>query len=225
MTVRELFDQRMLELYTKTGQAIAYWPHRFLQAVRSRGGLEFAKVLLAPDSDATTGFDRLVDAGRVDLSVEYIATRPPFRRLFAEAELETAESRLAGVSGGGFANTDWVTKGTGEEDSTFSEGVQREITLTQYERNREAREACLRHYGTACIVCGFDFEVAYGELGRRLIHVHHVNPISESTGAYNVDPVRDMVPVCANCHLVLHIQNPPMSVNELRQSLRVRHLR
>jgi hypothetical protein len=40
----------------------------------------------------------------------------------------------------------------------YLEGAARTILVNAFERNRKARENCLRHYGRSCIVCGFDFE-------------------------------------------------------------------
>ena len=39
-----------------------------------------------------------------------------------------------------------------------------ELTLTTFERDPEARKACLAHYGTSCQICRFDFGAAYGDL-------------------------------------------------------------
>ena len=49
-----------------------------------------------------------------------------------------------------------------------------------------------------------DFEEKYGVIGRGFIHVHHIVPISTIRESYQVDPVRDLVPVCPNCHAMLH---------------------
>lgn len=42
----------------------------------------------------------------------------------------------------------------------------------------------------------------YGVSG--IIHVHHLKPLHESIGIGIVDPSRDLVPVCPNCHAVIH---------------------
>lgn len=99
----------------------------------------------------------------------------------------------------------------------LSEGSIIELTLTTYERNPAARKACLDHYGTQCQVCGFDFGKVYGQIGRDFIHVHHVIALSQVRGAHAVDPIRDLIPVCPNCHAMLHIsQGSPLAVEKLR---------
>jgi 5-methylcytosine-specific restriction protein A len=63
-----------------------------------------------------------------------------------------------------------------------------------------------------------DFEKMYGELGRGFIHIHHVVPISTIGKEYLLDPVKDLVPVCPNCHAMLHrgINGRVLTVEELR---------
>jgi hypothetical protein len=63
---------------------------------------------------------------------------------------------------------------------------------------------------------------ARGALRRRgagFIHVHHRKPLALIGRSYAVNPVKDLVPVCPNCHAMLHTQNPPLSVEELVEEL------
>ena len=100
------------------------------------------------------------------------------------------------------------------------EGATRALELTTYERNEVARRLCLAHYGLRCQACGMSFEERYGTIGADLIHVHHVVPLAARQGEYEVDPIRDLVPLCANCHQVVHRRAPPYSVGEVRNALR-----
>lgn len=101
----------------------------------------------------------------------------------------------------------------------FWEGALRRITVNAYERDASARQTCLAHYGTSCRVCGFNFELFFGDLGKGFIHVHHTRPLSDVRAGYAVDPTRDLIPVCPNCHAMLHQKSPPLSVEELRNRL------
>ncbi|MGH8226507.1 MAG: HNH endonuclease [Steroidobacteraceae bacterium] len=56
----------------------------------------------------------------------------------------------------------------------------------------------------------------------QLIHVHHVKPLSAVGRGYQVDPVKDLIPICPNCHAVAHHRDPPYSPEELRDLLRHR---
>lgn len=64
-----------------------------------------------------------------------------------------------------------------------------------------------------CCVCGFNFEKIYGEIGVGYIEVHHLKPLNEINEKYQVDPVKDLRPVCPNCHAMLHKAN--VSIDEL----------
>ena len=82
-----------------------------------------------------------------------------------------------------------------------------------------ARKICLKHYGFKCIVCGFDFESNYGEIGKKFIHVHHEKELSLISQDYEIDPISDMKPVCPNCHSMLHRRRPAYSIKELKEML------
>lgn len=100
----------------------------------------------------------------------------------------------------------------------YTEGARKAIIVNAYERNPEARKACIMHYGAVCRGCGFDFEKTYGDLGKGFIHVHHITPLASTGERYKIDPVRDMVPLCPNCHAMVHRANEsrPLSVEALR---------
>lgn len=84
------------------------------------------------------------------------------------------------------------------------EGARMEVTLDRYERNNVARQACLAARGTICAICGFDFAHAYGPQFAGIIQVHHIVPLHVSAGEHVVDPTKDLIPVCPNCHVALH---------------------
>lgn len=100
------------------------------------------------------------------------------------------------------------------------EGGKIRITVNAYERDRGARARCLEHWGTACQVCGMNFFERYGHIGAGFIHVHHLKPIASIGERYELDPIEDLRPVCPNCHAMLHTQDPPLTIEELRAVLR-----
>ena len=104
-------------------------------------------------------------------------------------------------------------------ESTLSEGALTTVELTLYERNAAARKLCIAHYGPTCQACGLNYEDKYGSIGIDLIHVHHVTPLSAIGTAYQVDPIRDLIPLCATCHHVVHRRDPPYSVAEMRAAI------
>ena len=101
----------------------------------------------------------------------------------------------------------------------YQEGAVQQIKVNRYERDKKAREACLSHYGYVCQVCHVKLSDIYGSIAETLIHVHHIKLISEIDGSYIVDPVADLIPVCPNCHAVIHLKNPPYSPQEVSAML------
>ncbi|MBX3400536.1 MAG: HNH endonuclease [Gemmataceae bacterium] len=105
------------------------------------------------------------------------------------------------------------------ESERFVEGATRTITVNAYERDPEARRKCIAAHGTVCSVCTMNFGKVYGPVAEGLIHVHHLRPLSEVKAAHTVDPVKDLRPVCPNCHAVLHWRVPAFSIEEVRAFL------
>lgn len=95
------------------------------------------------------------------------------------------------------------------------EGAVRQVPVNAYERNREARRQCIAHYGPRCAVCGHTLEDIYGEAGKDLIHVHHLRELADVGQEYRVDPIKDLRPVCPNCHAVIHSRKPAYSIEEV----------
>lgn len=106
-----------------------------------------------------------------------------------------------------------------QHNDSYPEGALRTVTVNAYERNPRARRACVAHHGPICAVCDFKFEQFYGPIGKGFIHVHHVLPLSKVRKEYKVDPIKDMVPVCPNCHAMLHGGNGVMSIQKLRKTI------
>lgn len=103
--------------------------------------------------------------------------------------------------------------------NTYFEGAIKTVTVNAYERRRDARIECLKKFGYLCQICGFDFEKIYGERGKEFIHVHHIVPLSEIKSEYQLKPLEDLIPVCPNCHAMLHRKGNTISPKELKSIL------
>ncbi|MCA8278512.1 HNH endonuclease [Burkholderia cepacia] len=101
-------------------------------------------------------------------------------------------------------------------DGVYAEGAVRKILVNEFERSQAARDVCIAHHGCLCAACGINFREKYGELGDGFIHVHHRVPIASIGVGYQVDPIADLIPVCPNCHAMLHRREPPLDVDELK---------
>lgn len=96
------------------------------------------------------------------------------------------------------------------------EGSRLQVQVNRYERDRRNRAAALAIHGHACMACGADLGERYGAPASGLIEVHHTTPVSELGASYIIDPKKDLVPLCPNCHAVAHRRSPPYSVDEIR---------
>lgn len=114
-----------------------------------------------------------------------------------------------------------------EEQEVSIEGRCRVITSLTAERDKRLRNKALKYHGAKCRVCGFDFGKAYGEeFGDRFIEIHHVHPLrdnevySERATNYKTD----LVPVCANCHRMIHRKRKEvLSIDKLRSMVCVKY--
>lgn len=101
------------------------------------------------------------------------------------------------------------------------EGFVKTVLVNKYERSSIARKRCVEYHGYSCAVCGMNFEHVYGELGKNFIHVHHIVPLNEIGKEYIVDYKKDLIPVCPNCHAMLHraLNGKCISIEELKHIL------
>ena len=99
------------------------------------------------------------------------------------------------------------------------EGRLRKSLVNRYERDPALRTAAIRIHGCRCNICPMNFEEVYGEeIGNEFIHVHHLTTLSGGQGQQRyVDPHKDLLTVCPNCHAMLHRRDPPLSPAELRE--------
>jgi 5-methylcytosine-specific restriction enzyme A len=135
---------------------------------------------------------------------------------------ELTEKKLTRIGASWYAADSSAASTLAEELPTpekYSEGARSTVTINAYERNPKARAACIAHHGHICAVCGFDFATVYGALGEGFIHVHHIVPIGKIGKQYEIDPIADLIPICPNCHAMIHRTEPPLTVEQLRKHL------
>ncbi|MBS1515576.1 MAG: HNH endonuclease [Bacteroidetes bacterium] len=167
------------------------------------------------------------------LTAEYTILQNPFYNLFEHGILFSAKKRLLDLkfpfSQQEIANIETILNnniikiddpGENLPEESYFEGAGKQITVNRYERNGEARLACLEIHGYECTICGFNFENRYGEIGKDYIQVHHIESIASKNGEeYEINPETDLIPVCPNCHAMLHRKTPPFNTEELKQIL------
>lgn len=101
----------------------------------------------------------------------------------------------------------------------FEEGEKSVLLSKHVERNAAARQRCLDVHGYQCRACGEAMSDRYGTMGKGVIDVHHFHELSQRDGKHQVDPVKDLVPVCPNCHRMIHTRRPAFSVEDIGKML------
>jgi 5-methylcytosine-specific restriction protein A len=111
-----------------------------------------------------------------------------------------------------------------EESEPRHEGAVREYYGKRYERDPLNRKRAIEIHGTNCTICGFDFESFYGERGRGFIEVHHVTPIASFDHEIEIDPKTDLLPVCSNCHRMIHRRKEyVLSIDEVKHLIHMKN--
>lgn len=111
-----------------------------------------------------------------------------------------------------------------EEAAEFPEGrIMYKLHKTK-ERNpaviKIAKRNFIKKHGLLfCEICGFDFELKYGEIGKHFIEGHHTLPISKLSENETTRPT-DIAMVCPNCHRMLHKRRPWLRLSELKALLK-----
>ncbi len=99
------------------------------------------------------------------------------------------------------------------------EGEIGRTSCNSYSRSARNRVLCLEKFGYVCLACGLNPESIYGQSGKKIIHVHHREPLSLMDEPKALNPFEDLVPLCPNCHNFAHKRNPPFSVDEIAATL------
>ena len=102
------------------------------------------------------------------------------------------------------------------------EGAERQFTGSRRERNPVARQLCIEYHTRdgrlACAVCDVDFGEAYGPLGDGFIHIHHLDQLADAESEREIDPTEDLVPVCPNCHAMIHRGGANRPIADVRKA-------
>jgi len=100
-----------------------------------------------------------------------------------------------------------------------TEGRRRLVLHLQRERNQTVvRNKKKQAASFDCEVCGFSFGRAYGRAASDYCEVHHLLPLSDVEDRTRTR-IDDLAILCANCHRVVHLQNPPYTLNQVKSML------
>ncbi|OQQ25913.1 HNH endonuclease [Prescottella equi] len=149
--------------------------------------------------------------GAIDeIVLQQFLENPAEMRAIAQALRETIQS----------ADVDQLqSMPEGDEDETAKEGRLLQRRHYVRERDRKLRQRKIArflqsHERVHCEVCGFDFELVYGERGSEYTEVHRIVPLHHSGST--TTKLTDLVLLCANCHRMIHRGTPWLTPDELR---------
>ncbi len=91
-----------------------------------------------------------------------------------------------------------------EYETEYFEGNKKQRFTNYYERKPALRAAAIEIHGTTCMACSFNFEKFYFARGKDFIEVHHTKLVSELGDNTKVDPDKDLIVLCSNCHRMIH---------------------
>lgn len=106
------------------------------------------------------------------------------------------------------------------ENIEYKEGKIQVRYGAEFERNPKLRQKAVEIHGTICNVCGFNFEQVYGDIGKNFIEIHHIKPMYSIRKESSVNPKTDLVPLCSNCHKMIHRnKDKPLTIEELKERI------
>jgi hypothetical protein len=101
---------------------------------------------------------------------------------------------------------------------TATEGRRRLVLHLQRERNQTiVRNKKKLAVSLDCEICKFSFG-CYGSVASDYCEAHHLLPLDEVEHTTQTR-MEDLAILCANCHRVVHLRNPPYKLDEVRSML------
>jgi hypothetical protein len=107
----------------------------------------------------------------------------------------------------------------------IEEGFTKFTQIKTKARSRKLVEIAKDYYSKDgkiyCAACNFNFEDFYGEIGKGYIEIHHIEPIFAKEDNFEQlakEALSKVVPVCANCHRIIHRQQDKLlSISSLQE--------
>jgi 5-methylcytosine-specific restriction protein A len=127
------------------------------------------------------------------------------------------------------ANLGSLTQPEAQEDEETITDAEEGAVLTRLHRKRERspklraakKAAVLDATGRlACEACDMAFGERYGARADGFIECHHLRPVHTLRPRERTRLI-DLALLCSNCHRVLHLRRPWLSIIELKDSLAV----
>jgi hypothetical protein len=181
--------------------------------------LDKSRRQLYPDVKSAADFDKLLEKWLVHDSDELknILLRRVSRRSYREDTELINNAFYKAPENDIFLAQEF---GYDANEESFREGKpQLKLHLTKERNHRLVTNAKAlwnqkQNGGVVCSVCSFSFPETYGKVGEGFIEAHHTQPIAQLAPDTRIAIV-DLVPICSNCHSMLHRSRPWLTVEQL----------
>lgn len=101
------------------------------------------------------------------------------------------------------------------------EGKDKQVLSTKYERHKKLRDRAMKLHYLTCTAYIFNFKETYGDWGAGFIHVQDTKPLSDGQREREVEPIKDMIVLCPNCHSMVHKRkNEILGLEELNRLIK-----
>jgi len=117
-----------------------------------------------------------------------------------------------------------------DENIVINEGFKKTISINIYERSTKLRDAAIKAFTLngkiSCACCKFNFDTFYGtSIGSGYIEIHHIKPIfkyeEQEINKFIKDALKNLVPVCSNCHRMIHrVWKHPLEIQVLMSNIK-----
>lgn len=178
----------------------------------------------ANKSDELTAFDRLFES--------IMASSEPVEKSESKNEVPQKEESSNNFTQLSKTYTEKIEKVAAEENTlntlevlpeTVNEA--REHTVSNGETldadyKEKLKKECIEYYGAICDICGFDFGYTYGENYEQCIDVHNHKSIHGEEILPITHPTEDLIPICHNCHHIIHSVTPNISIEKMRKMVK-----
>lgn len=174
--------------------------------------------------DELSAFDRLFESIMASSEPEKKEERPQEEQLFEEASSSIVQSTKS--------HAEDVEEVISEEETLNSVEILEEVIHEICEHTQSNKEKldsdykeklkkeCIDYYGAICDICGFDFGYTYGEAYEQCIDVHNQKSVQGEEILPTTHPTEDLIPICHNCHHVIHSVVPAISVDKMRKMVK-----
>lgn len=168
-------------------------------------------------------FDVLLDAGNEEIFSRERLNKGILRNMRWDSEVSgiRIEDRIAAT-----LEKDWVNfVGKGKNyipvnEPSAIEGLKTETSRYSRGRSKPLRDKALSKANGICCVCEVDFKKVIGGKGVKVLQVHHKKQLG-ITDTPRLTTLSDLAVVCANCHMLIHMDiKKALDIKKLKSLLK-----